>query len=74
MFEFMEGMAYVASVIIFLSFCTKDVKMLRILNNVGCVMFLAYAVYHDRLPLVLLNSMVILVNIYHIWRERNANE
>ena len=64
--QFMEIMAYVGSVLIFLSFCTKNVKLLRILNNIGCVIFLFYAIHNDKMPLIILNSMVILVNIYHL--------
>jgi hypothetical protein len=64
--QFMEIMAYVGSVLVFLSFCTKNVKLLRILNNVGCLIFLFYALHNDKMPLIILNSMVILVNIYHL--------
>jgi hypothetical protein len=64
--QFMEIMAYVGSVLVFLSFCTKIVKLLRILNNVGCLIFLFYALHNDKMPLIILNSMVILVNIYHL--------
>jgi len=70
MLDYMEMMAYVGSVIIFLSFCTKKVRLLRILNNVGCAIFLVYAFHHGRVPLIVLNSMVMAVNIYHLWRER----
>jgi hypothetical protein len=68
--NFMEIMAYIGSLIILISFCTKNVSLLRVLNNVGCVIFLFYAFYHGRLPLIILNSMVIAVNIYHIWSDK----
>ena len=67
----MEILAYIASVIILLSFCTKNVKLLRILNNIGCLIFLFYAFYHNRIPLIVLNSMVIIVNMYQIWSGKN---
>ena len=62
----MEIMAYIGSVLVFLSFCTKNVKLLRILNNIGCLIFLFYAIYNGKMPLIILNAMVILVNIYHL--------
>jgi hypothetical protein len=68
--NFMEIMAYIGSLIILISFCTKNVNLLRVLNNVGCVIFLFYAFYHGRLPLIILNSMVIAVNMYHIWSDK----
>jgi len=68
--NFMEIMAYIGSLIILISFCTKNVNLLRVLNNVGCVIFLFYAFYHGRMPLIILNSMVIVVNMYHIWSDK----
>jgi len=62
----MEIMAYIGSVIVLISFIVKDVKWLRILNNVGCLIFLIYAFYNGKTPLILLNSGVIIVNIYHL--------
>jgi ABC-type spermidine/putrescine transport system permease subunit I len=62
----MEILAYCGSIIIFISFLVKSVKWLRILNNVGCLIFLIYALHHGRTPLILLNSGVILVNIWHL--------
>jgi hypothetical protein len=62
----MEMLAYVGSVVVFASFVVKKVRLLRILNNIGCAIFLAYAIYHFRLPLILLNTGVILVNLWHL--------
>ena len=68
--NFMEIMAYIGSVIIFISFCTKNVNLLRVINNIGCLIFLFYAIHHGRIPLIILNLMVILVNIYYIWLDK----
>ena len=67
--QYLEIMAYIGSIIIFISFVVKSVKWLRILNNVGCVIFLIYSLYHGRTPLILLNSGVILVNIWHLLKK-----
>ena len=67
--NYMEILAYIGSVIIFISFVVKNVKWLRILNNVGCVIFLFYAFYHGRIPLIILNTGVILVNIWHLIKK-----
>ena len=66
---YMEILAYFASIIVLVSFMVKDVKLLRILNNVGCILFLGYAAYHERYPLVFLNAMVILVNMFYILKK-----
>ena len=67
--NYTEILAYIGSIIIFFSFVVKSVKWLRILNNVGCLIFLYYAFYHGRTPLILLNSGVILVNTWHLIKK-----
>lgn len=69
--NYMEIMAYFASVVVLLSFCTKNVKLLRILNNVGCMLFIVYSTYHGRYPLVFLNLSVIAINLYYLfWGDK----
>jgi hypothetical protein len=65
----MELMAYIASVVVLISFIVNDVKLLRFLNNIGCVLFLIYACYHERYPLIFLNSIIIVVNFYYIFKK-----
>jgi hypothetical protein len=69
----MEILAYIGSLIILISFCTKNVKLLRILNNVGCLIFLIYAIYHNRIPLIFLNSSIILINIYYLLKLKDKD-
>ena len=67
----MEIMAYFASVVVLLSFCTKNVRLLRILNNIGCLLFIVYSTYHGRYPLVFLNLSVISINVYYLfWGDK----
>ncbi len=67
---YFEIIAYIASLIVLISFTVKDITLLRILNNVGCVLFLGYALYHNRYPLVFLNGSVILINLYYILKSK----
>jgi hypothetical protein len=65
---YMEILAYFASLIVLLSFMVKDIVLLRLLNMIGCIMFLTYSTYHERYPLVFLNFMVIIVNLVYIYK------
>jgi hypothetical protein len=64
----MEIMAYCASVIVLISFIVKDVILLRLLNTIGCALFLVYSSYYGRYPLIFLNFMVIVVNLIYIYK------
>lgn len=65
---YMEIMAYFASVIVLISFIVKDVVLLRLLNTIGCMLFLIYSCYYGRYPLIFLNSMVMIVNLIYIYK------
>lgn len=65
---YMEILAYFASVIVLISFMVKDIVLLRLLNVIGCMLFIMYSHYHGRYPLVFLNVMVILVNLVYIYK------
>lgn len=65
---YMELMAYFASIIVLISFTVKDVILLRLLNTIGCVLFVTYSIYHERYPLIFLNLMVIVVNLVYIYK------
>jgi len=64
----MEILAYFASVIVLKSFIVKDIVLLRLLNVIGCILFITYSHYHGRYPLVFLNFMVIIVNLVYIYK------
>lgn len=65
---YMEILAYIASTIVLLSFIVKDIVLLRLLNVIGCMLFIMYSHYHGRYPLVFLNFMVIIVNLVYIYK------
>jgi hypothetical protein len=65
---YMEILAYFASVIVLISFIVKDIVLLRLLNVLGCVLFITYSSYHGRYPLIFLNLMVIIVNLIYIYK------
>ncbi len=52
-------------VVVLISTMMKDMKRLRIINSIGCLMFIIYGLILSAYPIVLMNSIVILI---HIWR------
>ena len=65
----MEIIAYIATAIVLISFMLKDVRTLRLLNTIGCFLFLIYGVYHQTLPIAFLNASIMIVNIYYLIRK-----
>ena len=48
------------------SFLTKDIKTLRILNMVGCVIFLAHGLLIQDLATMLTNGALLTINTFRL--------
>ena len=66
-----EIIGYVASVIVLCSFLMKDVKKLRVVNILGCLMFVIYGFMMPTirlgLPIIITNLAIMLVNFYYLF-------
>lgn len=62
----LEISAYIAMILVLVSFTMKDMVKLRILNSIACAIFVVYGIAHDTMPIVMMNISVILVNVYYL--------
>ena len=49
------------------SFLTKDIKTLRILNMVGCVVWIAYGIISKDTPIIATNGALLTINSFRLW-------
>lgn len=54
----------VASVIIAISLTMKNLKTLRIVNMIGAFMFSIYGVFINAIPVITVNAIIVLIDIY----------
>jgi len=64
-----EILGYVATLFVMVSFSMKDVTMLRIINLIGCLLFLIYAVLIDSMPIIITNMAIVVINTYHLIKK-----
>jgi len=58
---------YIGSVLILLSFLMKQIKTLRIINTIGCAVFVVYGIMLSfKLPIIITNASIIVINIYYL--------
>jgi hypothetical protein len=69
-----ELVGYAASVAVAVSFVMKDMFKLRMVNIVGCALFVAYGLMLPTLriglPVILTNLAIICVNLYYLNQSR----
>jgi len=66
-FSYTELIGYIASLVVVSSFLMKDIKKLRIVNIIGCSLFICYGVLLNfSVPIIFTNTAIVSINIYHI--------
>ena len=66
-FEFADWIGYAASIVVLVSFLMKNIKYLRMVNMVGCSLFVGYGFALDiSWPIVITNCAIMLINLYYL--------
>lgn len=73
-FEPVELIGYAASILIAISLTMTDMYKLRIINSIGCLMFVIYGLNVGAYPVALANTIIIIINIYNLYKLRVIND
>jgi len=64
-----EIVGYLASIVVLYSFTMKDVKKLRMVNMVGCLLFVVYGFMMPTtrvgMPIIITNAAIMGINMYY---------
>lgn len=63
-----EWVGYAASFFVAVSLIMTSIVKLRILNTIGCALFVAYALLIGAYPVFITNAAIILINIWNLYR------
>ena len=55
-------LGYIATIGTILSFSFKEQKTLRLINSIACVLWIIYGIGINELPIILVNSIVLILN------------
>ncbi|SCY18226.1 inner membrane protein [Nonlabens sp. Hel1_33_55] len=69
-FNLTEVIGYLASLFVLLSFFNKDLRKLRIVNSVGCGLFVVYGILLGSIPIILTNVAILMVNAYYLFIKK----
>ncbi|MEW9077806.1 YgjV family protein [Terrisporobacter glycolicus] len=72
-FEYIELVGYAASILIAISLTMTDIYKLRIINSIGCLMFVIYGLNVGAYPVALANAIIIIINIYNLYKLKGPN-
>ena len=62
-----EWIGYAASILIVISLTMTSIIKLRIINSIGCFLFVVYGIYVKAYPVAISNAVIIVINIYNLY-------
>jgi len=68
--EFSEYVGYLASLLVLISFLMKNMTYLRLVNTLGCMVFIAYGVLLPSIPIIITNAAIVMINSYYLLKGR----
>lgn len=71
--NFVEWIGYGASILIVISLMMTSIIKLRIINSIGCFLFVIYGMYVKAYPVAISNAVIILINIYNLYNLRKED-
>jgi cell division protein FtsL len=71
---FLNLFGYAASALIAVSLMMSSILRLRLINLAGAASFAIYGLLIHAYPVAILNSAIVLVNVYHLTRMLHARE
>ncbi|OIQ30759.1 MAG: uroporphyrinogen decarboxylase [Bacteroidetes bacterium MedPE-SWsnd-G2] len=62
-----DWVGYAAMATVLISFLLKDIKKLRIVNSLGCLLFVVYGFMLEpiSMPIIVTNSAIFCINVYY---------
>jgi uncharacterized protein with PQ loop repeat len=70
--ETLDLLGYAASLVVLLAFLMKNINTLRIVNSIGCLLFIIYGFLFDlpNLPIIVTNVGILMVNGYYLFFKK----
>lgn len=72
-FDYTNIIGYIASVFVLVSFTMKDIRTLRIINSIGCALFIIYGVLLLSIPVIITNVSIVGINIFYLLKTNKAD-
>jgi len=67
-----EIIGILATILVLISFTQSDVKKIRYINIVGCILFVTYGLLIGAFSVWLLNGACLILHIYKLRKESNS--
>lgn len=74
MFNWLEWLGYLASLIVAVSLLMSSIIKLRWYNLIGSILFAIYGYMINAIPVALINTVIVFINIYYLYKIYSEKE
>lgn len=67
-----EYIGYLASGVVLVSFLMKNMNTLRMVNCVGCLLFVTYGVLLESIPIIITNLAICGINVFYLIKAQRV--
>jgi hypothetical protein len=64
--NWIEGLGYFATVVTLVSMMVKDMVYLRVINSVGCLLWIGYGLMSESIPVLMVNTIILGIHIFKL--------
>ena len=65
-----EILGYGATLITLASMMAKNMNLLRILNSVGCILWMSYGIIRNDNPVIVVNSTILIIHLVSLYKTK----
>ena len=65
-----EIIGYVATIVTLISMMAKNMNLLRILNSVGCILWMSYGIIRNDNPVIVVNSTILVIHLVSLYKTK----
>lgn len=69
-----EWLGYAASAMIAISLLMTSIVKLRIINTIGCILFVIYGTSVKAYPVAVANAIIIIINMYNLYKLKQVDQ
>jgi len=70
--SWVEWVGYSAMATVLISFLMTSVTKLRIVNTLGCLLFVFYGVLLQSKPIIVTNISIFAINVYYLLKSKSS--
>ncbi len=64
--NWIEGLGYFATLVTLVSMMVKDMVYLRVINSVGCLLWIGYGMMSESIPVLIVNTVILAIHIFKL--------